>query len=241
MLIFCVVGVHKNYTERVCMKRRATFQLAPSPKKQRPNNALARSVLIAQIPRKTEERKNIDVLNTAAIVAATTTSSLFLLNGVDDGALATQRVGRRITMTSLEIRWSGSFAATTAGSSPLRLVVIYDKQTNGLAPLATDVFQVDLISSMMNLGNSRRFKVIIDELVENVSSAGPSGWNRKLWRDFTAKGTQPGLEVSFNANSTANVDSIQTGSLYAFVWQNGNLITAAPTQALYSRVRFTDN
>ena len=144
-------------------------------------------------------------------------------------------------MTSLEIRQLGSFAATTAGSSPLRLVVVYDRQSNAVAPLATDVFQIDQISSMMNLSNGRRFKVIIDELVENVSSAGPSGWNRKLWRDFTAKGTKPGLEVTFNTASTATISSIQTGSLYAFVWQNGNLITAAPTQALYSRVRFVDN
>ena len=225
--------------KKLKMKRRATFQLAPTAKKQRA--VLAQSVAIARIPQKTEEKKNIDVLDTTAIVAGTTTSSLFLLNGVDDGALPTNRIGRRITMTSLEIRWLGSFAATTAGSSPLRLVVVYDRQSNAVAPLATDVFQIDQISSMMNLSNGRRFKVIIDELVENVSSAGPSGWNRKLWRDFTAKGTKPGLEVTFNTASTATISSIQTGSLYAFVWQNGNLITAAPTQALYSRVRFVDN
>lgn len=230
--------VFHSYRE-LKMKRRANFQPGGAAKKQR--SVLAQSVAIARIPQKTEEKKNIDVLNTINVVAATTTSSLFLLNGVDDGALPTNRIGRRITMTSLEIRWNGSFAATTAGSSPLRLVVVYDRQTNGVAPLAIDVFQADIISSMMNLSNGRRFKVIVDELVENVSSAGPSGWNRKIWRDFTAKGTKVGLEVTFNSNSTANVDSIQTGSLYAFVWQNGNLITASPTNALYSRVRFTDN
>lgn len=226
------------HTEILQMKRRATFQLAPVAKK--PKAQLAKSVLIAR-PVRTEEKKNIDVLNSVAIVAAQTTSSLFLLNGVDDGATSTQRIGRRITMTSLEIRWNGSFAATSAGSTPLRLCVVYDKQSNALAPTATDVFQIDAISSMMNLGNSRRFKVIVDELVENVSSAGPNAWYRKIWRDFTAKGTKPGLEVEFNDNSTNTITSIQTGSLFAFVWQNGNLITAAPTQALYSRVRFVDN
>ena len=146
-----------------------------------------------------------------------------------------------VDVTATVVTAGAALTATTAGSSPLRLVVVYDRQSNAVAPLATDVFQIDQISSMMNLSNGRRFKVIIDELVENVSSAGPSGWNRKLWRDFTAKGTKPGLEVTFNTASTATISSIQTGSLYAFVWQNGNLITAAPTQALYSRVRFVDN
>lgn len=221
------------------MKRKATFQLQPAGKKQRA--ALAQSVVIAKQLRRTEEKKNIDGLNQANVVAAQTTATSFLLNGVDDGATSTTRIGRRITMTSLEIRWQGSFVATTAGGSGLRLCVVYDKQANALAPLATDVFQVDAIHSMMNLSNSRRFKVIIDELVENVSTGGPSSWNRKLWRDFTAKGTKDGLEVEFNDNSTATITSIQTGSLYAFVWQNGNIITASPTNSLYSRVRFTDN
>lgn len=182
------------------------------------------------------ERKNLDVLNTTAIVAAQTTSSLFLLNGCDDGATATTRVGRRITMTSIYIKWVGSFAATTAGSSPLRLVVVYDKQTNASAPTATDVFQVDQISSQLNLSNSRRFRVLIDEVVQELGTQGPQSWFRTIYRDFPK-----GLNVEFNTASTANVDSITSGSVYAFIWQNGNIITAAPTQALYSRIRFTDS
>lgn len=220
------------------MKRRAEIQLRPAAKKQK--SVLARSVVIARAPVRTEEKKNIDVLNTVGVVAGAVVSTLFLLNGVDDGATSLTRIGRRINMTSLEIRWSGNMAATSAGSTPLRLCVVYDKQANGVAPAATDVFQIDQISTMMNLSNSRRFKVIVDELVGNVSTAGPAGWNVKLWRDFTAKGTKEGLAVEFNENSTATITSIIGGSLFAFVWQSGGLITAAPTQALYSRVRFLD-
>lgn len=187
------------------------------------------------------EKKNIDSgAVTGTIVAAQATASLLLINGVDDGATSTTRVGRRITMTSLEIRWLGSLAATSAGSSPLRMTVVYDKQSNGAAPAVTDVFAADVISTMMNLSNSRRFKVLVDEEIECVGLNGPSAWNSKIWRDFTAKGTKPGLEVEFNDNSTATITSIQTGSVYAFFWQNGNIITANPTSQFFSRVRFTD-
>lgn len=220
------------------MKRKASTQATKVVVKK---PALMRAPSVVLVKRRTEERKNIDAGSAAMITIAQTTSNLLLLNGVDDGATSTTRIGRRITMSSLEVRFVGSMAATSAGSSPLRLTVVYDRQSNGAAPAATDVFNVDAIYAMMNLSNSRRFKVIIDELVETVSTAGPAGWNLKLWRDFTAKGTKSGLEVEFNENSTATITSIVTGSLYAFVWQNGNIITAAPTHELFTRVRFTDN
>jgi len=50
-----------------------------------------------------------------------TTANTLLCNAVDDGTLATQRIGRRITMTSLEYRFAGAMAPTTTGASPLRL------------------------------------------------------------------------------------------------------------------------
>lgn len=226
------------------MKRKRSTQGTPPAKKaagvnrpafQRQNAAYGR-LLLARVG----EKKNIDALNANTIVAAQTTSTLFLLNGVDDGATATTRVGRRITMTSMELRWSGSFAATTAGSSPLRMLIVYDKQANAAAPAATDVLQQDSINSMMNLSNSRRFQVITDEIVEEFGLNGPASFYRKIHRDFTAKGTQEGLNTEFNTASTALIDSITSGSLYALFLQNGNIITANPTSSLYSRIRFSD-
>lgn len=220
------------------MKRKAVVQKAPKQAK------MARTASVILVPAKrvrTEERKNIDALSTGTITFAQATSNFFLLNGCDDGALPTQRVGRRITMTSMELRWAGSFVATTAGASPLRMCVIYDRQSNANAPAATDVFTVDQITSCMNLSNSRRFKVLVDEIIDNVSTAGPNSWCSKVWRDFTAKGTKPGLEVEFNDASTATITSIVTGSVYAFFWQNGNILTASPTATLFSRIRFLDN
>lgn len=175
------------------------------------------SVVLVKKVQRTEERKNIDSGTvTGTITAAQTTASLLLLNGCDDGATSTTRIGRRITMTSMEIRWLGAVVATTSGASPLRMCVVYDRQSNALTPAAIDVFATDIISTMMNLSNSRRFKVLVDELIDPISSGGPSGWNVKHWRDFTAKGTKEGLQVEFNENSTATVSSIISGSIYAF-------------------------
>lgn len=188
----------------------------------------------------TPEKKNLDVLTANPITFAQTTANLALLNGCDDGATAITRVGRRITMTSLYCRWVGSLAATTTGSSPLRLLIVYDKQTNAAAPLATDILQVDQIVSLQNLSNNRRFKVLADELIDCVGTAGPQSWQRTIWRDFTNGGKKPGLNVEFNAASTANVDSITSGSVYALFYQQGTLLVASPTGSMYSRIRFSD-
>lgn len=222
------------------MKRKAQYQPS-SIKRQRPLKRQKSVLPGVVLKRRTAEKKNLDVQNTAHIVAAATGATQWLLNGCDDGATSTTRVGRSIIMTSIYIRWAGSFAATTAGTSPLRLVVVYDRQSNAAAPAITDVFQIDQITSQLNLSNNKRFQVLIDETVQELGTSGPSSWYREIYRDFTQKGRVAGLNTEFNNNSTALIDSITSGSVYAYCWQNGNIITAAPTHACYSRIRFLDS
>ena len=113
------------------------------------------------------EKKNIDVLKSNSI-ALGTGGTLFLLNGCDDGTTPVTRIGRRIVMTSLTVRWQGYMAPTSTGAKGLRLLVVYDRQPNAATPAITDICQFDDMSSMMNLSNSKRFKVIVDELVPFV-------------------------------------------------------------------------
>ncbi|MDG0902781.1 hypothetical protein P6U18_22775 [Pseudomonas sp. L01] len=195
----------------------------------------------AMVRAKTDELKNIDVLTTGTITFGQTTANLALLNGVDDGATSLTRVGRKIVITSLAWRWQGSVGPTTTGASGLRLLIVRDSQTNAAAPLATDILQVDAIHSMMNLDNSKRFKVLVDHLVPCVGTSGPQAWNEKGFIQFEKplKG-KPGLEVTFNNASTATVASITTGSIYALFYQNGQLLVASPTSNLYTRCRFID-
>lgn len=215
------------------MKRKRAASAEVNQPYKRPRSIAQAQMIKKPTLYRSPEQKNIDTSSSTMIVAAATTSQQLLINGVDDGASPIQRIGRRITMTSLSIRFVGALASTTAGGSPIRLAVIYDRQSNGVAPLVTDVFQGDLIATQMNLANSRRFKVIVDENIESLGTAGPQGFQRHIYRKLN-------LPVEFNDNSTATITSITSGSLYAFVWQNGQLITTAPTHLLNTRVRFVD-
>ncbi len=228
------------YTHLPAMKRGKTAP-AGRPTKRAKKSGQSFALQKALVRAKTDELKNLDTLGTATITFGQTTANLALINGIDDGNTSTTRIGRRIVLTSLAWRWSGELAATTTGASGLRMLIVYDKQANAAAPLATDVLQVDQMASMMNLDNSKRFKVLLDHLVPCVGTGGPQAWNEKGFIQFEkpTKG-KPGLEVTFNNASTATIASIVTGSIYAIFYQGGGLLVASPTSRLYTRFRFLD-
>lgn len=220
-------------------QRAAPYNNRPfkTPRKAPQSFALKKAILRS----KTDESKNLDVATATTITFGQATANLALLNGCDDGATSTTRIGRKITITSLTWRWRGSLAPTTTGASGLRMLIVRDNQANGAAPLATDILQADVINSMMNLDNSKRFKVLVDEMVSCVGTSGPQAWNLKGYRQFEKPSkNKAGLEVVFNNNSTATITSIITGSIYVLFYQDGNLLVASPSSNLYTRFRFID-
>lgn len=215
------------------MKRKATTQATP---RKKPKLVRQNASLINPPRRKslTPEKKNTDVAGlTDVIVAAQTTAVVQLLNGIDDGTTSTTRIGRRCNLSSLTYNIAGSFASTTVGSSPIRLVIVYDRQPAGALAATTTVFTQDNIATTMNLANSKRFTVLVDDKTAQLSSAGPGAFFIDGFRKLN-------LDMEFNDNSTSTITSIEEGAIIAFVWQNGNIITANPKTLFTSRIRFTD-
>lgn len=177
--------------------------------------------------------KDITLAITAGVTAASNAANVTFLNGVAQGVGAGQRVGRMIRMKSLLLRWMASFAPTTAGASALRLLVVYDRSSNGAAAAATDILVANTIAAPMNLGNASRFLTLIDELVPCLGGSTPAvAISRFIVLDD--------LPVEYSGTG-ATTASIATGAIRMFVWQDGNIITADPTVTAYSRIRFEDN
>jgi len=189
-----------------------------------------------RMPASSTEQKNIDnnLTGAAALIPLAVTGVVTLLNGVAQGTTATTRLGRRITMKSLLIKGEVLLAPTSAGTAPLRFLVVYDMQTNATAPAATDVLVVDQLNSPMNLSNSRRFKTLCDIEIPCIGTGGPQSVS------FT-RYVKLNHAVEFNTGSAGTVGDIQTGSVYMLSYQGGNIITTAPNANVYTRVRFTDN
>jgi len=185
-----------------------------------------------QPERKRGESKNVDSDETNPVTFGQTTANVYLFNAMSQGTTPNTHVGRTVQLTSLDYRWSGHCGATTTGGSPLRLLIVYDKQPNGALAIATNIVATDELTGMMNLNNNHRFIVLVDELIPCVGVAGPAAWGVKGHRKFS-------LPVEFQSNN-GDITDITTGAVIGLVWQDGGLLIANPPSHLYVRLRFDD-
>lgn len=186
----------------------------------------------------TEERKTIDLAPAAYV--ADTTGTVTLLNGVATGDDFTDRDGRRINMKSLFITGRISPIDSNTLDTISRLIVVYDKQSNGAAPVITDVLKTANSVDQLNLNNRARFQVLVDKRffigrVDNTAtqsfSVAPGGHMIKIFRKLN-------LETQFSG-TTAAVASIATGSLYMITVGDG-AAGLGGNFSLSTRVRFTE-
>lgn len=182
--------------------------------------------------RSVNELKDVTVLFNALVGLATTAATINLLNGIAQGVASGERIGRKVTMKSLFLRGYFSYQGATTGSVPIRVLIVYDNQTNAVAPVATDIVLQDTIVSPMNLGNAQRFKVLYDHVFN-------MGQNSQQTINFQ-KYIKLNHEITYNTGATNTVGSIQTGSVYLLVWTNGGLAGSVPAHNVWSRIRFVD-
>lgn len=213
------------------MKRRAS--IAPKGQRAGKRTKSKKSVLFQASTSKKLERKNFDTTSTALIVAAQTTAVVTSIYQPDQGTAPTEHVGRQTKNLSLEYRFTGSFAGTTAGSSPLRLVIVYDRQPNAAAATAVNILVVDAIGSTPNLQNDLRFTTLVDQMIPEFGLNGPASFAIHGYRKMS-------LLSEFNDTNGGTIADITTGSFIALTYQNGNIITANPTTNLFTRIRFID-
>lgn len=107
-----------------------------------------------------------------------------LLNGMIQGPDYNNHIGRKAHMRSLLFRWCIHPTANTDTNAlegtPLRLLIVYDKQTNGVTATSGDILQApsnwttfitgagvanSLPIEPMNLNNRDRFKILMDKKV----------------------------------------------------------------------------
>lgn len=185
--------------------------------------------------RSTMEYKNLDIGSVNIPNTTVQTGAVTLLNGCAQGTTATTRIGRMIKMTSLYFKLVFCVSSTSVLAEAIRVLVVYDKQPNGAALTAANVMEVDTLTSPVNLGNQRRFKILYDQTKACIGTAGPQNVV------FAVKAKKLNKLVEFNTGSTGNIGDIQTGSLYMIVYKTGTLATTNETVAFYSRVLFSDN
>lgn len=210
----------------------------------------------------TKEYKFVDV-NLGTASASTTlgpgaAATFTLLNGLTLGTSAFQRIGNKIAMKSLY--WSlavGMASAdadpatdTNVNNVPVRLMIIYDKQTNGTLPVVGDLLSafsgianttartID-VNSPNNLNNRDRFIVLADKRFI-LQSGGPSSRYIKKYKRLNTS-------VAYKSGATVgDVTDITSGGLYFLAYRDTDLAGVAdpaPTVSLTGdiRLRYQDD
>lgn len=162
-----------------------------------------------------------------------------LMNGVALGTDYTDRIGRKIVLKSIFMKFTIQPSTTSCPSGDsVRLLVVYDSQTNGAAPAVGDILNSATHIAPMNLNNRDRFKVLFDKHMTTEGNAFTAG-------AITAGASTPKFtkfykkldhEMIFQGTA-ATVGSIATGAIWLLLINlQGNL-----TNVYYNcRVRFED-
>lgn len=156
-----------------------------------------------------------------------------LLNGLVPGSAATQRIGRKVVMKSIYIRWVAEVEPTTVAGANIRWIVFYDKQANATAATPDSVLESDAFTSPNDLSNRDRFVVIWDKVTNSVSQEGNISDAGKEYKSIS-------LETCFNSGTAGTISDITSGSLYIMAAQSGSATTLGPQFKATVRVRYTD-
>jgi len=165
---------------------------------------------------------------------ANTATAVQLLNGIARGDEINERTGREVVLRSIEIKGYCQSTLETGLDQEHRVMLVYDRQTNGAALTAAQVLAAVSVNSPRNLENRRRFKIMFDRTFY-IAAATKQGCRRtfKFYRHLRHP-------VEFNAGDAGTVADITTGSLY-FIVIGSQANDGTDGVVVYtSRVRYQD-
>lgn len=203
-------------------------------KRQKTSGKPFKSNLFTAARKQNPELKNIDLDLTFTPTAGSNSFTMAqALNVVAQGTTAETRIGRKIVITSLDLRYVWQLGATSTNGAPARILIVYDKQTNAGLASAADILAQNEFNSQMNLANSERFTILASTITKPIAVQNNFSIAGQIYKKLR-------LETVFNDTNAGTIGDIQTGSIVMLVSQAGAIGTGAPSLIAQSRIRFED-
>jgi len=178
------------------------------------------------------------------------TGTIRLLNGLLLGTSATTRVGQKIMMKSVQIRFQ--ITGPDAGNTPtlnsvwLRCMIVYDAQPNGqtftFGDLLEDASTSNVAISPLSMANSSRFKILYNK-VHTIQSQLATSVEVPTFSDMWDETYQKlNLETHYSNSNNGDIQDIRTGALFlAMICFTNGAAANQPGVTYYSRIRYYDN
>lgn len=136
-----------------------------------------------------------------------------LLNGIAQGTDDDQRVGNLVYMDELLIRLHiSNETAVKDRLSQMRVLVVYDTQSNGTAVTTANVLDAVTLEAQLNFDNESRYVVLVDEMVP-LNTYGGSATSVDVYHWFYEKCVKLVMPVRYKSTGGAITD-INYGALY---------------------------
>ncbi len=170
-------------------------------------------------------------LNTSVITDAPIITQL---SNIGQGDTQSTRDGAQVKAVRLNIKYilKGHVSATR---TQVRIMIVHDKQTNQAIYTAANLLEdssiVDNFTSMLNLDNKYRFRVLYDK----VHVLNSSGGNRSIFKSISK---HLSLKLRYDA-AAGDITDLTSSSLSIVMFANEP--TNTPTVTMFSRLRFIDN
>lgn len=172
--------------------------------------------------------------------------SITLLNEVPQGAGVSERVGKKITLKSLQFR-GRALNNSDAVINDVAVVIVYDKRPTGSLPSLTDIFNQANTYSLNKDDNSGRFRILKrwDASLAGNTSPDASGDYASLTEttgvtcDFFLPIQM--LPTTYKSAGTGGIGDIEEGALYLVTLGSTSPGSSAAQLMGTTRVRFIDN
>lgn len=183
------------------------------------------------------EWKYVDVAVTPLVYS---TASITLLNGLVPGTGASQRVGMKVALRTIELRGFVESYTGTGLEQEDRIMLLLDKQPNGVGPTAiTDFLTAATVVSPRNLANRKRFKLLWDQTFALGAVATTTGTvTTRCFKKYLRFGVP--LIVDFNTGTAGTIADIVSNSLHFITFGTEGVGTQGATSSFFIRVRYTD-
>lgn len=145
-------------TQKASDARRSSYLSSKRP-------YVSRAARYSAGPTSDTEVKFFDTLLAAAAIDSTA-ENLSNIALVPQNATESGRIGRKIVVKGINIKgfltWGVNQANSVFVEQYVRLVLVWDKQANGASATYTDVYDAATVTSLRNLENGPRFKILKD-------------------------------------------------------------------------------
>jgi len=177
------------------------------------------------------------VANVVGHDPATAFTGLAELNAVSQGATSYNRIGSKILIKSIDVRFQLYLAGSAPANVACRYMIVYDHQPNGAFPTIANILSDNIggatnFLSQINMANRSRFVVLRDRMI--AFQAGSDG--TRICKEFI----KTKLETQYSA-TTGAIGDITSGALYLLAFAStsaaANFVMLADC---HSRIRFFD-